>query len=296
LARSSQGTSAISRVLSVLDAFTADSPFLTLTQISRRTGYPVSSTHRIVRELLLHGLLEPVAGHRYRVGNRLWEIGSKTPGALGLREIAQPYMHALHRSVGQHVQLGVRLGTDVLVIERISARNAVVNATIVGGRIPLQHSSSGLVLLAHAEEETVQSVLRSGLRPATADGLHTEEQLRCALDQTRRRGYAVTDGFIYSGSRGIAVPVRGAHVVVGALGVVVANDATPAHGYAETLMRTATDISRALLDAYLPRRHSKAFLGSRYRRMVNSSESSMVYLEEHTAHSTPDEADPPPIG
>ncbi|MCD1269813.1 helix-turn-helix domain-containing protein [Microbacterium sp. MEC084] len=280
MARSSEGTSALTRVLAVLDAFTADAPFLTLTQIHRRSRIPLSSVHRIVAELVAHGLLEPVAGRTYRLGNRLWEIGSKTPGALGLREIAEPYLRRLHDEVGQHVQLAVRIDTDVLIIERISAPDAVINGSIVGGRIPIQLSSSGLVFLAFGEPGLLDAVLEGGIRPMTSAGPQTAEQLRAAVDATRAHGYADAEGWIHPASRGLAVPVRGSEdVVVGALGAVVPNDGASPRRLAALLQETAHRISDALLRAYLPAGHPRALPGGSLRALVSSSAQSMQYLE-----------------
>ncbi|GGH41917.1 IclR family transcriptional regulator [Microbacterium album] len=280
MARSSRGVSALTRVLAVLDAFTADAPFLSLTDIHRRAGVPLSSVHRIVAELVEHGLLEPVAGRRYRLGNRLWEIGSKTPGALGLREIAEPYLRRLHDAMGQHVQLAVPIDTDVLLIERLSAPDGVVNGSIVGGRIPVQHSSSGLVFLAFGQPELLDAVLAEGLRPVTSAGPRTPEEFRAAVAATRRRGYAIADGWIHPASRGLAVPVRGSeNVVVGALGAVVPNDGSSPRRYTSLLLETASQISHALLRAYLPAGHPRALPGGSLRALVSSSEQSMRYLE-----------------
>lgn len=280
MARSSQGVSALSRALTVLEAFTVDAPFLSLSEIARRTAVPVSSAHGIVAELVRLGLLERMPDRSYRVGTRLWEMGSRTPGVLGLREIALPYLQGVQAEVRQHTQLMVRSDLDVLVIERLSARDAVVNASIVGGRIPLPHSSSGLVLLAHADESVVERVLARGLAPVTDAGIRTETQLRAALARTRQLGYAVADGFIYEESRGIAVPVRGSEgVVVAAIGVVVANDGASPAGPVRILRRAAAAISDALLRSYLPPGHPRARPGGAYRPLVNSSTASMAYLE-----------------
>src|SRR5699024_2356141 len=113
--------------------------YLTLTDIARRASLAPSSTYGIVRALQDQGLLERMSDRSYRLGNRLWELGTRTPGALGLREIARPHLQALQALVRQHVQLHVRIDLDVLAVERLSARNAVVNATVVGGRVPIQH-------------------------------------------------------------------------------------------------------------------------------------------------------------
>jgi DNA-binding IclR family transcriptional regulator len=286
MARQSNGASAISRVVKLLDTFTFEAPFLTLSEISERSALPLSSAHRIVTELVEHGLLERMPDRSYRVGNRLWEMGSRTPGALGLREIALPYLHAIQSRVRQHTQLLVRSGLDVLVIERLSARDAVVNASIVGGRIPLQHSSSGIVLLANSDDEVLEGVLRRGLAPITPASLQTEAELRDAVDQARRNGFAVAEGFIFAESRGIAVPVRGSQeVVVGTVGVVVPNDNSPVEDTVRILRLAAEGISDALLRSYLPPGHPQARPGGIYRQLVSSSERSMEYfehlLEEH---------------
>jgi DNA-binding IclR family transcriptional regulator len=286
MARQSNGVSAISRVVMVLDTFSFEAPFLSLSEIAERAGIPMSSAHRIVSELVEHGLLERMPDRSYRVGNRLWEMGSRTPGALGLREIALPYLHAIQSRVRQHTQLLVRSGLDVLVIERLSSRDAVVNASIVGGRIPLQHSSSGIVLMANTEEDLVAKVAERGLAPITAASLRTAEQLRDAVDRARRDGYAISEGWIFEESRGIAVPIRGSQeVVVGTVGVVIPNDGSPVDDLVRLLRLAADGISDALLRSYLPPGHPHARAGGVYRQLVASSERSMAYfehlLEEH---------------
>ena len=281
MARQSNGVSAISRVVLVLDTFSFETPFLSLSEISERAGIPMSSAHRIVSELVEHGLLERMPDRSYRVGNRLWEMGSRTPGALGLREIAMPYLHAIQSRVRQHTQLLVRSELDVLVIERLSARDAVVNGSIVGGRIPIQHSSSGIVLLASADDDLIDKVVERGLSPITDKSMRTAAQLRDAVDRARRDGYALSEGWIFEESRSIAVAVRGSQdVVVGTISVVVPNDGSPIDDLVRLLRLAAEGVSDALLRSYLPPGHPRARAGGIYRQLVSSSERSMAYLEQ----------------
>jgi len=293
MANRSDGASAISRTIRVLEAFSYEAPFLPLTAIAQRTGIPLSSVHRIVNELMEHQLLERMPDRSYRVGNRLWELGTRTPGVLGLREIALPFLQAVHARVRQHVQLAVRSELDVLVIDRISARDAVVNASIIGGRIPLQHSSAGLVLLAAADESVMLGVLQRGLDPITESSIRTEAELRGAVDSARREGYAISSSRIFRGSRGLAVPVRGAQgVTVGAIGIVEPDDDSSPMGRVHLLRRAAEGVSEALLRSYLPPDHPDALPGGSYRSLVSSSEQSMEYLESiarpagHTSGTT----------
>ena len=149
MARGSAGESVLHKHLRVLDAFDARHPFCSLSEIADAAGLARSTAHRLVAELESEGLLERLPDRTYRLGVRLWEYAARTPGALGLRELARPWLGAVHARIRQHTQLGVLAGRDVLFIERLSTRDAVVNATLIGGRIPLPVSSSGLVLLAH---------------------------------------------------------------------------------------------------------------------------------------------------
>ncbi len=279
MARGSAGESVLHKHLRVLDAFDALHPFRTLTEIADAAGLAISTAHRLVRELESEGLLERSPDRTYRLGVRLWEYASRTPGALGLRELARPWLGAVHSRVRQHTQLGVLSGRDVLFIERMSTRDAVVNATLIGGRIPLPVSSSGLVLLAHADPALVDEVIAAGWPRHTAHTIRDGKELREKLRHVRADGFAVASGHIYEDSRGIAVPVMGPHgVVYAAMGVVVANDDAPIQPIVELLTTAAAGITRDLERAYLP---DGGPTEGRIRPLVSTSLRSLEYVLEH---------------
>ena len=78
------GRSVASKVLSVLDAFSPAAQQLSLNEIARSTGMPLSTTYRLVSELVQWGGLERADGAGYRIGLRLWEVGSLAPRGEGL--------------------------------------------------------------------------------------------------------------------------------------------------------------------------------------------------------------------
>ena len=251
MARRSAGESALHRHLRVLDAFDALRPFLTLGELARAAGLPLSTTHRLVGELLQEGMLERMPDRTYRLGVRLWEYASRTPGALGLREVARPWLAAAHARIRQHLQLGVRSGTDVLFIERMSTKDAVVNATLIGGRIPLHASSIGLVLRAHAPDAVIEDTIAQGLRAYTSRTIATGAGLRSTLRRIRADDVAIAPGHIHLESRGIAVPVRGPDgSVYAAMGAVVRNDDSSAAPVVEVLRVAAAGVTRSLRDVY----------------------------------------------
>lgn len=291
MARGSDGESVLHKHLRILDAFEARRPFLTLSEIATAADLPASTAHRLVAELEREGLLERLPDKSYRLGVRLWEFASRTPGALGLRELARPWLAAVQSRVRQHTQLGVLAGHDVLFVERMSTRDAVLNATLIGGRIPLPASSSGLVLLAHATPELLDEVCAAGWHHYTSETPSNETELREIVRRVRSEGYACAEGYIHEESRGIAVPIVGPHgVVYGALGVVVPNDRTPIQGIVELLTVASRQITDALRDAYLPDAGATGREDAHgIHPLVSTSLRSMAYLESHPdpgRHST----------
>ncbi|MGY4857320.1 IclR family transcriptional regulator [Cryobacterium sp. AP23] len=279
MANGSAGRSVLSRYLDVLGVFDVGRAFLTVSQVSKLSSLPLSTTHRILSELESQKLLERQPDRTYRLGIRLWELACRTPGALGLRELSMPSMQAAHNLIGQHLQLGVLEHHDVLFLERLSTRDAVVNVTLVGGRLPVHASTSGLVLLAHAPDDVQEDVFASARTRFTELTATDEPEIRRLLDRVRRQGFIIGDGFIHPDARGIAVPVFGpSGECIASLAAIVPRDSQPSNPIVRTLLNCAAEIAEALKSAYLPANHPSARPGGRYRAMVNSSDESMRYL------------------
>jgi DNA-binding IclR family transcriptional regulator len=238
------GESVVSRLVRIVESFAPGERSLGVSEIARRSGLPVATVSRQVEQLVALGWLERGEDRRVRIGVRLWEVASRASPTVGLREAAMPFMEDVHGVVGQHVQLGVREGTEVLFVERLSAPGAVVNVTRIAGRLPLHASSAGLVLLAFAPADVQEAVLAGRLRRYTPRTITTARRLRAVLAEVRRTGVVVCPGYIHLDAAGVAVPVRdSAGVVDAALGVVVPND-REAHRVVPALQTAAQGIAR----------------------------------------------------
>jgi DNA-binding IclR family transcriptional regulator len=206
----------------IFAAFTPDERVLSVSQIARRAGLHPATASRLIAELASHGLLAREPDRRVRVGVRMWELASRASPTLGLREAAMPFMEDAHAVLGHHVQLGVLDGDEVLYLERLSAPGAVINYTRIAGRLPLHMSSSGLVLLAFGPRELRERVLAGPLPGLTPNTITTSAELRAALAEVRRQGFAYLPGHLHEDALGVAVPVRDERsAVVAALAAVV---------------------------------------------------------------------------
>jgi len=239
--------SVVDRVLDLLGAFTADRPRLTLSELSRRAGLPLSTTHRIAGELTRRGALVRDEAGGYRVGLWLWEVASLAPHGAELRESAMPFLEDLYEATHQNVQLAVLDGTEVVYLERIPGRDSVSVLTRVGGRWPAHITGVGLAMLAFAVPEVQERYLAGPLARYTERTITDPARLRRELAEVRRAGYAVSDGQVTLDALSVAAPVYGpGDEVVAALSIVVRSGTVAASALAPAVRTAARGISRAL--------------------------------------------------
>lgn len=235
------------RSLDVLATFTPDQPTRTLQEISNESGLPLTTTHRIVSDLLVWGALERTRGGRLQVGLRLWRVASLAPRGLGLREVALPSMEDLFVATGENVQLAVREQCEAVFVERLTGRRSVTVLTRVGDHFPLHATGVGLVLLAHAPAEVQEEVLSRPLRTWTEHTINDAARLRAVLADVRRTGVAVSDRQVTLDAISVACPVRDAHgEVVAALSVVARFGTVSPVALAPAVRTASRGISRAL--------------------------------------------------
>lgn len=247
MANSSSGESVLHRVVKVLSVFDADHPSKSIADIARRAGLPVSTTHRLVVEMIAERLLSRTEEGDIQLGVRLWELGTAGSHVTALREAALPFMEDVFSVVQQHTTLGVLDAGEMLYIERLGASSSAVSIARIAKRIPLYACSSGLVLLAFSPMSLQNEILALPARRFTHDTITNSHQLRQRLADVRRTGYAIVEGAIVAESTGVAVPIFGAHnEIVAALNVIVPK-AEPGPGQHIPVLKTAAlSISRAL--------------------------------------------------
>ncbi len=241
---------AAAKLLAVLDSFDAEHRNLSLSELARRTGLPVSTTHRLVTDLVGWGGLERDPLGRLRIGLHLWEVAALAPRGVGLREAAIPSMGDLYEATHENVQLAVRDGCEVVYLERIAGRHAVPVLTRVGLRFPMSATGVGLVLLAYAPADVQEQTLAQRMERFTELTVLDPAQLRRMLAEVRRTGIAISDRQVTMDAVSVAAPIRGPDAdVVAALSVVVQAAGAEPHALAPAVRTAANAISRELTRA-----------------------------------------------
>jgi DNA-binding IclR family transcriptional regulator len=239
----------LGRALRLLDAFGPTRPAMTLSQIARHAQLPLSTTHRLLGELVVWGALERDEAGCYRIGLRLWELGALAPRGTGLRERALPFLEDLSQVTRENVQLAVREGAELVFIERIAGSGAVPVLTRVGGRFALTATGGGLVLLAHAPVEVQEDVLTGPIPRFTECTVTDPDRLRHMLADVRGNGFSISDRQVTMDALSVGAPVLdGRGQVIAALSIVVRHGSASPHALVPLLRTSARAISRALAD------------------------------------------------
>lgn len=216
---------AIERAVSILNAFTPDEPELGVSEIAQRLGLHKSTVHRFVVNLEAAGLLERVERNRptsrYRLGLRIFELGSQVLARMNLWEEALPYLEGLVRDTGETGHLAVFDGGEAIYIEKVEARRALRIPSAIGRGYPAHATSLGKALLAHQAPATIDAVISEhGLPRCASKTICDRDRLLDELERVRQLGFAVDDEEYEEGLRCVGAPIVG-HTgnVVAAIGI-----------------------------------------------------------------------------
>ena len=203
----------VSRALRILLLFAADAPGgLTLSDLARSLGIPVSTVYRLVAELEHAGFLQrhPVAGS-YILGPAVVRLGRLALNQVGLGDAVRAVMAELQAEIREGVTMAIRYGFQAMYIHQVESSHVLRADLKVGSLVPLHCTAVGKVLLAACAPEEVAEVVRQvGLARYTPNTITTLADLKLELARTRTRGYSIDDEEFLPGVRCMGVPIWGA--------------------------------------------------------------------------------------
>ena len=209
----------LGKVLQVLECFSRAERGLGLAEIAARTRLPKATTHRLLASLKSIGFIEQDhGGDQYRLGMKLFELGSVVLANMELPREAQPFIDRLAAMTGATVHLCVFDGAQAVFIDRRRADNATRNTLTLLEGAPVHCTAVGKAILAFQPRRTIERVIAAGLTAFTATTLTTADALLAELALIRERGWSVDDGEHQPGTRCVAAPIRnGAGRVIAAI-------------------------------------------------------------------------------
>jgi IclR family acetate operon transcriptional repressor len=204
--------SALGRALTMLDVLLETEESVGLQELSARLNIPRQSAHRILNQLLDHGLLQRhIMKDRYTMGPRMRHLAMK---AVYRSHTTGPYHAFLEQIASQSEEtctLGVLDHNKVLIVDSVESEQALRVHAGIGRRLDPHVSGIGKVLLAHMPKPRRRQLLEAA-QPMTRVTPYTVidvEQLEQDFAEIRRSQYCLSNQATTLGMLVVAVPIRG---------------------------------------------------------------------------------------
>lgn len=203
--------SALARGLAVLKAVAeADQP-LTNRELAAQTGIPKATVSRLATTLLSAGFLRQAPGsERYSLGAATLQMGNAYLRTFDFRQQARLYLAELAEMAGANVHLCVRDGLDVLLIDTLRPRSALILSRMdVGSRMNIATSAAGRAWLATLAPEQRAAVYEEIRTASGKEWPQILQRLKASQEEFEQRGFSTSFGEWHPDIHALGFSLRG---------------------------------------------------------------------------------------
>jgi IclR family KDG regulon transcriptional repressor len=208
----SQVVRAVERALDILLCFRKDRPSLSLTEIAEEVGMNKSTIHRLLATLeSKHFIMRDKTTGMYQLGFLFIELASILLDDLDVKRWAKPYLEDLSAQSGETVDLAVLDKGQVVYLQVVESPQRVKIAAAVGEQLPAYCTATGKAFLAFLPDPQVQQILSQGMTFFTEKTLVSAQELHKNLQETRERGFAISEEEYEKDINAVAAPILDAN-------------------------------------------------------------------------------------
>lgn len=147
-----EGVAAVDRALTILDVFMEGGESLTLTDISKRSGFYKSTTLRLAESLEKFGYLRRLEDGTYRLGPKPLYLGSLYQRHFRSADIVVPVLRKIVDELQEGASFFIQDNNARICLHRVDAPRSVRDSVHEGDALPLGVGASGHVMRAFAGE------------------------------------------------------------------------------------------------------------------------------------------------
>jgi len=250
--RTGQVVPSVIRAGRILDELASGPPSATLASLSKRLGYPRSSTLALCNSLVDTGLVLRDADGSYRLGPHTLELSRSYLGQTDLLSEFRRVVAETNSLSEQTLVSSVLRGRDVIYVGSRPGTNPLGVNYEIGLRLPAHCTASGLVMLSSLSADQLEALYGGvdHLEQLTSRSIGSFAELQGRLGEVRERGYAIDDEETALGMICLGASVRDdTDETVGAVAVSMPKGARATSEFAragEEVLNLAGRISHAL--------------------------------------------------
>ena len=189
----------LDRILAILETVRESHGSTTITKLALATGIPKSTVSRLVGDLVRQRYLTR-ADDGVVIGLRLFELGARAGTPRRLSIAALPVLAELFNATGEHLNVAVQEGQDMLSVISVRGRLRPVPSR-AGVRVPSVTTALGKAVLAFTDDESVLCSVMTGFDAQRRQLFERE------LATVRTESVAIDRCETFPGVVGVASPV-----------------------------------------------------------------------------------------
>jgi DNA-binding IclR family transcriptional regulator len=158
------GVVAVSRALSLMEAFELGDASLSLAELGRRSGMHKTTVLRLARTLASSQYMVQQDDGQWRLGPAAGWLGARYQAGFDVNNVVEPALHQLVKETGESASFYVREGDIRSCVARVEGPQSVRHNIRIGERLPLNRGAPGRVILAFsgAAGEPYESIRKRG--------------------------------------------------------------------------------------------------------------------------------------
>lgn len=187
--------SALARGLGLLRIVADANEPLSNRDLAERAGIPKATVSRLVATLQSAGFLRCLPGDRYALGPAVLHLGEAYLRSFDFRQQARVHLAELAEAAGANVHLGVRDGLDLVLIDTLRPRTALILSRMdVGSRMRIATSSMGRAYFAALPPQQRAALLQELVAAAGDGAQQVQEKMHAAVADYARDGFCTSFG------------------------------------------------------------------------------------------------------
>lgn len=199
------GKQVIARAAAVLKTLENQREGLSLGQISKASGLPRTTVHRIVSALEAQQMVM-TGSSGVRLGPALVRLAASAH--TDLVAIARPYVEGLGRRTRETVDVSVYRGLHAISVDQYPSDQELRVVSPLGTAFPIHCTAHGKALLGMFSDEFLSQLLSEPLEQRTASTIVSLRSLITEVNVGRQQGWAVDKEEHAEGVCGIGVSIR----------------------------------------------------------------------------------------
>ena len=178
-------------------------------EVVKNLGLNKSTVFNILHTLDDLNVLEKGPDGLFRLGPRLFVLGSAAAGGSELIQTVHPYLETINREFELSSFFGILSGQEVLILDKADRATRIKVSSDIGMKIPIFAGVAGKALLSQLPEEDIDEILaKSTPKRCTPSTIIDKEVYKKEILSVKKTGIAYDWEEYIEGLMAVAVPIR----------------------------------------------------------------------------------------